>query len=83
MHPEKAKAVAALLEIARMKDDMLKEALAVVRAPGTYGWEGSLLTATVLPLMGVGAVLNDLSVILLTRSADATWEKAFPGNSEQ
>jgi hypothetical protein len=82
MHPEKAKALATLLEIARVKDELLRDAVAVVRAPGTYGWEGSLLTATMLPLIGVGAMLNDLSVIMLTRSADATWEKAFPGPSE-
>lgn len=82
MHPEKAKVLTGLLEIARKEDQMLKDALAVVRAPGTYGWEGSILTATMLPLMGVGAVLTDLNIVLLTRSTDATWEKAFPGTSE-
>ena len=83
MHPEKARIMAGLLELARKNDDLLREAVAVVRAPATYGWEGSLLAAAALPVMGVGAVLNDLSLILLTRSADATWEKAFPGTSEQ
>ena len=83
MHPEKAKVLRGLLKLARMNDEMLRDVLAVVRAPGTYGWDGSLLTATALPLMGMGAVLNDVSLILLTHSADATWEKAFPDTSEQ
>ena len=83
MHPEKARILTGLREMARKDDAMLKDALAVVRTPRTYGWEGSLLTATILPLMGVGAILTDLSIILLTHSADATWEKAFPEASEQ
>ena len=83
MHPQKAKILAGLLELARMKDEMLNDGLAVVRAPDQYGWTGSLLTATVmLPLTGLGAVFNDLSIILVSRTPDATWEKAFPPTPE-
>ena len=83
MHPQKAKILAGLLELAHMKDEMLKDGLAVVRAPDRYGWSGSLVTATVmLPLTGLGAVLTDLSIILASRTPDATWEKAFPPTAE-
>jgi hypothetical protein len=77
MHSQKAKVLAQLLELARMKDEMLQQGLSVVRAPDQYGWSGALLTATVmLPLTGLGAVLNDLSIILASHTPDATWEKA-------
>ena len=83
MHPQKAKALAQLREIARMNDEMLKEGFAVVRAPDRYGWSGSLLTATVtIPLTGLGAVFNDLSIMMASRIPDATWEKAFPDGPE-
>jgi hypothetical protein len=79
MHPQKAKILAQLLEVAEMKDQMLSEGLAVVRAPERYGWSGSLLTASVmLPLTALGAVINDFSIIMVSRTPDATWEKAFP-----
>ena len=83
MHPQKAKILAGLLELARMKDEMLNDGLAVVRAPDQYGRTGSLLTATVMLLLtGLGAVFNDLSIILVSRTPDATWEKAFPPTPE-
>jgi hypothetical protein len=79
MHPRKAKALARLLEIARIKDEALKDGLAVVRAPDQYGWTGSVTAAAMLPLTALGATLNDLSIILASPIPDATWEKAFPG----
>ena len=79
MHPRKAQLLGQLRALAEMKDESLREGLAVVRAPDQYGWTGSLLTATVmLPLTALGAVLNDLSFILVSRTPDTTWEKAFP-----
>lgn len=84
MHPQKVKMLAQLEELARMKDEALKEGLAVACAPHQYGWAGSLITATVmLPLTGFGAVLTDISIILTAHSADATWEKAFPTRREE
>jgi hypothetical protein len=83
MHPEKAKILAGLNDIARMKDEMLADGLAVALAPYRYGWTGSLLTAGVmLPLTAFGAVLNDFSIIMVTRTPDATWKKAFPNSPE-
>ena len=79
MHPQKAKLLAQLRESARSRDEILAEGIAAVRAPHRYGWSDSLLIATVmLPLTGLGAVFNDLSIILVSRTPDATWEKAFP-----
>lgn len=84
MHPQKAKLLAQLEELSRLKDETLKEGLAVACAPGRYGWVGSLVTATVmLPLTGLGAVFTDVSIILAAHSADATWEKAFPTAGEE
>lgn len=83
MHPEKAKILSGLNDVARMKDEMLAEGLAVALAPHRYGWSGSLLTAGVmLPLTALGAVLNDFSIVMVSRTPDATWEKAFPKDPE-
>jgi hypothetical protein len=83
MHPKKAELLAGTEQVSQVYDGMLRQALHVVRHPRQYGWSGSLATAALgLPLMGIGAVLSDLSYVLLARSADATWERAFPGSGE-
>ena len=83
MHPKKAEFLAGTEEISRAYDAMLRRALHVVRHPKQYGWAGSLGTAALgLPLMGLGAVLSDLSYALVTQSRDATWERAFPERGE-
>ena len=83
MHPQKAKILAQLLELAEMKTQMLSDGLAVARAPERYGWSGSLLTAGVMfPLTALGAVFNDFSIIMVSRTPDATWERAFPETPE-
>jgi hypothetical protein len=83
MHPEKAKLLAGLRDIARMKDEMLREGLAVAGDPRRYGWDGSLLTAAVmLPLTALSAVFTDVSIVLVSRTPDATWNKAFPTDAD-
>ena len=79
MHPERARVLAGLEEISRLNDDALRQGLAVACSPSRYGWEGSLLTATVmLPMTAFSALMTDISIIMLSHSSDAPWEKAFP-----
>jgi hypothetical protein len=84
MHRKKGDLLAGTEQISRAYDDMLRQALHVVRHPKQYGWAGSLGTAALgLPLMGLGAVLSDLSCVILAHSRDATWERAFPEGGER
>jgi hypothetical protein len=83
MRPKKAELLAGTEQVSRAYDGMLHQAIHAVRHPQQYGWRGSLATAALgLPLMGIGAVLSDLSCVLLACSADTTWERAFPESGE-
>jgi len=79
MHWKKAELLAGLEEACRLNDESLRHALGVVRHP-ERGWAGSLGTAALgLPLIGVAAALTDLSYVLVARTPDDRWARAFPG----
>ena len=79
MHPKKAEMLSRLEDTSRIHDAALERSFNVVRNPGEYGWEKSILTAAVVvPLTGVSAILTDLSHALLSRTDDAAWDYGSP-----
>ena len=79
MHPKKAEALSQLEETSCVCDAALERSFNVVKNPGEYGWEKSILTAAVVvPLTGVSAMLTDLSHALLSRTDDAAWDYGSP-----
>ena len=80
MHAKKQELLTKLDESSRSFDAALGHLVDVLRHPRAHGWRSSLGAAVVgLPLIGVGAVIVDVSEVLVSRSTDAEWQRAFPG----
>jgi hypothetical protein len=79
VHPKKAEMLSRLEDASRVHDAALGRSFNVVKNPGEFGWEKSILTAVVVvPLTGVSAILTDLSHTLLSRSDDSAWDHGNP-----
>jgi hypothetical protein len=79
MHPKKAEMLSRLEDASRVHDAALERSFNVVKNPGEFGWEKSILTAAVVvPLTGVSAIITDLSHALLSRSDDSAWDHGGP-----
>jgi len=82
MHPKKAELLASLDEASRLQDALLRDQLSVALRPDKYGFFGSLGAVVILPLTAFSALMNDVSTVMLVRSDDSVWEKAFPSSGD-
>lgn len=83
MHPKKAELLTTIGEVSRLSDVALGTTIDLVRHPRQYGWRNSLAAAIVgLPLVSVSAVIVDVAEVIVARSADAEWRRAFPDTAE-
>jgi hypothetical protein len=83
MHPKKAELLTTIGEVSRLSDVALGTAIDLVRHPRQYGWRNSLAGALVgLPLLGVSAVIVDVAEVVIARSTDAEWQRAYPDDAE-
>jgi hypothetical protein len=79
MHAKKAEMVTMLGESSRAVDAALAHLVDVVRHPGQHGWRSSLGAAVVgFPVVGFAALMVDVSEVIVGRSGDAEWRRAFP-----
>jgi len=79
MHPRKARILRQLDVTTQIQDASLRESLDVAVHPAEHGWLESLITAAVvLPLLGVGALLTDLTHEMVARTDDAAWDRSHP-----
>jgi hypothetical protein len=78
VHPKKAEILATVEHAATTWDAMMHEALHVISHPTQYTLRGALGAASLLPLMGVNLLLVDLNWVLVARTPDETWQRAYP-----
>jgi hypothetical protein len=83
MHPKRAEALRSVEQASRAYDESLRRGVHTVMHPQEHGWRASLVTLAVfLPLTVVSAALIDVSEIMLKRSGDEAWDRAFPDATE-
>jgi hypothetical protein len=79
LHPKRAEALRSVERVSRAYDESLRREVRTIMHPQEHGWKASLITLAVfLPLTVVSATVVDVSEMMLRRSSDEPWERAFP-----
>ena len=78
MHPKKAEILGTFEHAAATWDAMIRNALHAIGDPAQSTVGGALGAAAMLPLMGVNLLLVDLNWVLVARTPDDTWQRAYP-----